>query len=340
MKDVEQGAVAVIIVNYGTAELTIQAAKSVLTRNHGDRRVEVHIVDNASPGDDVGVLEKAHAAQGWAEQGVFFYPEPENHGFGRGNNVVLYRLSERDAPPEFVFLLNSDAWLENETLDILACALEAESRAAGAGAGIFDEDGHPAVSAFRFPTMLSEVIIYAGVGALGRLFKTARVPLPPDHDGPVDWVAGASVMFRFEVLKKVRFFDPVYFLYYEEVDMMRRMRAAGHRMLYVRDAAVTHIAGVSTEVKTGHRENARRPRYIYESWRFYFHRQHGWAYALTTALLVAGASMINRAVAAVKRKSAGLPAHFLADHTRFVVMPLLREIGKTREKEYDRRRNL
>ena len=58
--------VAVITVNYGTPELSIKAVESVLARDHGGRDVEVHLVDNASPGWRCGrVFEKAHAEKGW-----------------------------------------------------------------------------------------------------------------------------------------------------------------------------------------------------------------------------------------------------------------------------------
>jgi len=319
---VETGAVAVIIVNYGTADLVVRSVESVLARDHGGRQVEVHVVDNASPGDDAAMLEKAHADRGWAARAVTLYLESENHGFGRGNNVVLHQLAARSVPPEFVFLLNSDAWLENETLDILARVLEADPSAAGAGAGILGEDGEPAVCAFRFPSMTSEVVRTLGIGPVERLFRHARVALPPDHDGPVDWVAGASVMFRFDAIAEVGFFHPAYFLYFEEVDLMRQMRLRGRRMLYVRDSRVTHLAGVSTQVNSGSKSAARRPRYVYDSWRFYFHRQHGRAYALVTAVLVGGAALTNRAVATLRRKPAGLPAYFLADHWKYVILPL------------------
>jgi len=316
------GDVAVIIVNYGTADLVIEAVESVLARDHGGRAVEIHIVDNASPNNDAEVLSKAHAERGWAEKAVTFWPETENHGFGRGNNIVLHALAKRDHAPEFVFLLNSDAWLENETIDILARALEADPSACGAGAGILHENGDPAVAAFRFPTMSSEVARTIGIGFVERMLKKARVALPPDHDGPVDWVAGASVMFRFKALREVDFFDPIYFLYFEEVDMMRRMRMAGWHMLYVTDALVTHIAGVSTEVKTGHYKEQPRPVFVYESWRYYFHRQHGRLYATSTALLVSFAAIVHKFVATLRRKPAGLPIDFLKDHWRHVVLPL------------------
>ena len=44
--------IAVIVVNYGTADLAIEAVESVLARDHGGRTVRVHLVDNASPGED------------------------------------------------------------------------------------------------------------------------------------------------------------------------------------------------------------------------------------------------------------------------------------------------
>ena len=48
--------IAVIIVNYNTAALALQAIESVLTRSHGGRNVEIHLVDNASPTGDGAVL--------------------------------------------------------------------------------------------------------------------------------------------------------------------------------------------------------------------------------------------------------------------------------------------
>ena len=111
--------IAVVVVNYGTADLAMDAVESVLARAHGGRDVEVHLVDNASPGDDAETIRQAHAARGWTGR-VTLHLEAVNHGFGRGNNVVLRTLLDRDAPPDAVFLLNPDARLENEAIDLLA----------------------------------------------------------------------------------------------------------------------------------------------------------------------------------------------------------------------------
>ncbi len=315
--------IAVITVNYGTAELTIAAVESVLARDHGGRGVEMHVVDNASPGDDAARLAEAHEARGWGDR-VRLWLETENHGFGRGNNLVLRELAGRETPPRYVFLLNPDAELVNEAVDRLARALEADPAAAGAGAGITGEDGKPAVACFRFPSLVRELIEKVDFGPLDRLVPRGRRPLPPERpEGEVDWVAGASVLFRLDALRKVGFFDPDYFLYYEEVDLMRRLREAGYRTLYVPQARVTHIAGAATNVASHDTRPKPRPAYLYQSWRMYFQKRHGRGYALATALLSLPAAALGLALARARGRRSALPVGYFRDHWRHAVRPLL-----------------
>ena len=319
--------IAVIVVNYGTASLTIAAVDSVLARQHGGRSVEVHVVDNASPEGDAKTLAEAHAARGWGDR-VRLWPETENHGFGRGNNLVLEELARRATPPKYVFLLNPDAELENDAIDILARALEANPKAGSAGAGISFPDGSPAVACFRFPSLVREIVGTINFGPLDRLLPTARVSLPPEWIGPVDWVAGASVMMRFDRLQEVGFFDPDFFLYFEEVDLMRRLCNAGYRTLYVPEARVLHIAGAATQVASHDTRPKPRPAYVYDSWRMYYEKRHGRAYALTTAVLKLPAAWLGVFLARLKRSRAPVPVQFTSDHWRHVVRPLL--LGATK----------
>lgn len=314
--------VAVIIVNYGTAELTLSAVESVLSHGHGGRTVEIHVVDNASPGDDAAVLTAAHAERGWGAR-VVLWSETRNHGFGRGNNLVFEALAARGTPPRYVFLLNPDAALQNEAIDILAKALEADDGAGAAGAGISFPDGSPAVACFRFPTLPREIVRTINFGPLDRLFPTARVSLPPEWDGAVDWVAGASVLMRFDRLREVGFFDPDFFLYFEEVELMGRLGRAGYRTLYVPEARVTHIAGAATQVASHDTRPKPRPAYVYESWRMYFRKTHGRAYALLTAFLKLPAAWLGMALSRLLGRPSGLPTRFGRDHWRYVIRPLL-----------------
>ena len=319
--------ISVIIVNYGTADLTIEAVESVRARAHGGRSVDIHLVDNASVGDDAALLTQAHADRGWGDQ-VTLYLERENHGFGRGNNLVLRGLAARQTPPRYVFLLNPDAQLDNETIDTLAKALDDDPQVAAVGASITLPSGKPVTAAYRFPSPASEFLRAANLGPLSKRFARYMTALPADHPaGPVDWVSGACVMFRMSALQEVEFFDPTFFLYFEELDLMRRIRTKGYEVLYCPAAKIIHVEGAATQVKSGRAERRPKPAYWYASWRIYFTKAFGRAGALWAAACWIAGSVLNLILAVLmRRKRIFAPERFYRDVSRIVIGPLL--IGK------------
>jgi GT2 family glycosyltransferase len=322
MTPAEQGDVAVIIVNYGTAELAIEAVESVRAREHGGRRVEIHVVDNASPGDDALRLTEAHRARGWGDA-IALHLETVNHGFGRGNNVVLRKLAARDRPPGKVFLLNPDARLANEAIDILAGFLDGHPQVGAAGCGISLPDGSAATAAFRFPSLWSELERAANFGPVSRLLGRFRTALPPDLPTQrVDWVAGAAVMMRWRALEDAGFFDPAYFLYFEEVDLMRGLADAGWETWFLPRARAIHQEGAATGVGTL-KTRQRRPAYVYESWRHYFHKNHGRPAAIFGAVLMILGGGLHIVAARLRGREPWTPLHYLGDLTSHVLRPLL-----------------
>ncbi|MBT8424399.1 MAG: glycosyltransferase family 2 protein [Silicimonas sp.] len=315
--------VAVIIVNYGTAALAADAVDSVLSVHDASTEIEVHLVDNASPGEDARHLTEHAEKHGWGDR-VRLWLETRNHGFGEGNNIVLRALADRQAPPDYVFLLNPDATMENDAVAYLTAALDADPKVAAAGAAIRGADGEPAVAAFRFPGFVSEVTRVIDFGPLARLFKGRRVALGAvlPH-GAVDWVSGAAVMFRFRALEEIGFFDPGFFLYYEEVDLMRRLRAAGWRVLHVPEAQVMHHAGIATGVGGQDDANRRNPPYLYRSWALYFSKSFGRGKALLLALALFPAGGLNVLQSRLRGRSPSLPQKFFRDHWSLVVRPLI-----------------
>lgn len=315
--------VAVVIVNYGTAEMAVAAADSVLSRGEDGLSVEVHLVDNASPGPaDRAVLQEAAARWGAA---VTLHLEDVNHGFGRGNNLVLRALAARADPPAKVYLLNPDARLVTNALAQLSAFLDAHPRAAVVGTGIVDgEEGRPAVSAFRFPGLISEFAGAVHFGPLSRLADRWMVALPPGiPTQEVDWVSGASMMARLDALAEVGFFDPDYFLYYEEVDLMHRLRRKGWQVWHLAEARVMHIGGASTGVSTANAERPPLPAYWYDSWHFYFAKIHGRARARSIARARLTGTMLGDLLCRVRGKPARNPQNFAADFRRHVMQPLL-----------------
>lgn len=319
--------IAVIIVNYGTADLTIQAVDSVLAQQQGagakGYEAQVHLVDNASPSGDAAVLSQAHADKGWGAR-VSLYLETENHGFGRGNNVVLDRLAAQGTPPDYVFLLNPDAQLENDVLSILLARAEADARVGMAGAGISLPGGSPVTAAFRFPSARADFAHAVNFGPISRLFKTAEVALPPDQpEGPVDWVAGAAVLMRFSMLQEIGFFDPVFFLYYEEVELMHRARQAGWTILYVPQARVIHAEGAATDQKSSRTERRAKPAYWYDSWRYYHAKTHGRGGAILSGLAWMTGAGLNYVIAPLRGQAPKAPRNFYPDFWRHVMRPLI-----------------
>jgi GT2 family glycosyltransferase len=314
--------IAVIVVNYGTADLTIDAVESVRARRHGGREVEIHVVDNASPGGDAARLSDAHRSRGWGD-GVVLHLETVNHGFGRGNNVVLTALAARAEPPAAVFLLNPDARLENEALDILAGFLETHPKAGAAGCAIFHPDGGAATAAFRFPSLWSELERAANFGPVTRLLKRYRTALPPNlPTQPVDWVAGAAVMLRWRALEDAGFFDPAYFLYFEEVDLMRALKRTGWETWYVPEARAVHEEGAATGVGT-QMARKRRPAYVYDSWRHYYRKNHGTPFAVAGAVLLLAGGTLHLTAARLRGREPWTPLNYLGDIGRHLLRPLL-----------------
>lgn len=313
--------VAVVIVNYGTPEMAVAAAESVLNRGEDGLSVEIHIVDNASPGNDREVLTDAAARWGDA---VKLHLEDSNHGFGRGNNLVLRALAAREDPPGKVYLLNPDARLVTNTIAELSAFLEAHPKAAVVGTGIIHAaTGKPAASAFRFPCAVSEFEVSVHVGLISRLFARWRVPFPPSiPTQEVDWVAGASMMARLPALAEVGFFDPDYFLYYEEVDLMHRLKRSGWQVWHLPNSRVVHIAGASTGVRSDNPERPALPAYWYDSWRFYFEKLHGRGGARRAALARLTGTVLGDLICRVRGLPSRNPRNFALDFRRRVLGPL------------------
>ena len=316
--------IAVIIVNYNAADLAVAAVESVRARGHGGHQVDIHLVDNASPDGDGAVFAETARARGWGAQ-VTLYLEGENHGFGRGNNLVLERLAQGGDPPDFVFLLNPDAQLENEAIAILADFLQAHPKAAMAGAQARNPGGDaPVPAAFRFPGAASHFASALNFGPVARLMQGSQVAFGGDlATAQVDWVSGAAVLARFDVWRDLGFFDPAYFLYYEEVDLMRRAERAGWECWHVAEARIVHVEGASTDVRSARAERVRKPAYWYESWRHYFRSNHGRAGALGVALAWLAGAGLNLPLSRIRGQQPAAPLNFFSDFWALALRPLL-----------------
>lgn len=318
----QKSRIAVIVVNYATAELAIAAVESVLAHHHDGHPVEVHLVDNASPGDDAARIARAHAEGHWGDR-VTLWLENENHGFGRGNNVVLKALAARADPPDYAFLLNPDASLANEALAILADAMDAQPQISAAGAAIERPDVGRVTAAFRFPSAASEFAAAVGIRPISRWFDGTEVALPKTLPrGPVDWVSGAAVMFRISAVREAGFFDPDFFLYYEETELLWRLHAQGGAVWFVPEARIGHVAGAATGMQEGKRRNRAQPGYWYDSWRLYYVKTLGVGGARRVALAKYLGAGLNATIRTLTGRKPDAAENFGPDFRQYVLKPL------------------
>ncbi len=316
--------IAVVTVNYGTADLAAEAVRSALRQTVDGFDVEIHLVDNASPGDDAAKFTQLHKAEAWSDR-VTLYLEAENHGFGRGNNVALNALATRENPPQYVLLLNPDAMMQDGALAALVQHLEATPSAGSAGAQISKPNVGPVSAAFRFPTAMVEFVSAANIGPITRASGNKTLWMAADlATQQVDWVAGAAVMFRMKALEETGFFDPDFFLYFEEVELMWRLTQKGWPCWFVSEAKVIHVEGAATEVRSEEDVRSRKPAYWYNSRAMYYQKTSkipgaalGRAFARLTG------SLIGSTLSFVRPGKAPLPKNFYGDYMRHTVAPIL-----------------
>jgi len=264
-----------VILNYRTADMTIRCIRAARRALAHVPRSRIDVVDNDSRDGSFERLTEAVARRGWPD--VVVRQSGYNGGFGAGNNFAMRAALASDDPPDFVYLLNSDAFPEPGAIEALLDFMDAHPEVGISGSALHGPDGDPQISAFRFPSLESEVLSGARLGLLTRLLPEREIAiLPrPDRTRRVDWLAGASMMIRREVLEDVGFFDERFFLYFEETDLCRRACLRGWPTWYVTESRVAHVGHASTGLMDLSR---RMPGYWFDSRRHYFRKNHGTVY--------------------------------------------------------------
>lgn len=308
--------VLVIIVNYRTAQLTVECLASLEAELRGHPQSRVVVVENASNDGSAGVIAAAIEARGWGAW-ARMVESPVNGGFAYGNNVALRLGMEGGAGHDYFWLLNPDTAVRPGALQALLDFMRPRPEVGIVGSAIEAQDGELWPYAFRFPTLLSELDHGLRLGLVSRLLRPWSVLWPmSDHAAQVDWVVGASMMVRRSVFDTIGLMDEHYFLYYEETDFCLQARRAGWQCWYVPQSRVMHIAGQSTGVTGKQDEIKRLPKYWFDSRRRFFIKNRSRAYAMATDLVWVASYMLWRGRRVLQRRDDTDPPHLLADFLR------------------------
>lgn len=226
--------VSIIIVNYNTCDLTLQCLRSVYEKTTGVL-FEVIVVDNASSDNSVEQIKLKYPQ-------VQLIESKENLGFGRANNLG-FEYSSGD----YIFLLNSDTILINNAIEILWKFLNKHKDIAIVGGQLFEEDGLTITHSYSclFPSILMELDILIR-GSITHMIERRRLKfIEKDGFMFVSNITGADMMLRRSDIQDYGFFDPSFFLYFEETELSFRFHRNGKTSAFFPAAKIIHLAGGS-----------------------------------------------------------------------------------------------
>ena len=227
--------VSIIIVNHNQKNLLKQCLRNIIEAKI-DLSVEIIVIDNNSTDGSPEFLAE-FKTQVLPVQVVL---NKQNSGFAKGNNQGI-----KLAQGEYILILNPDVIVLPKAITKLAKFLQTHSDAAMVGPQLLNPNQSIQNSCYRFPRVYTPVLRRTFLGKLPGFKKelTRYLMLDWDHQETreVDWLIGACLMIKKEVLNKIGLLDERFFLYFEDVDLARRIWQAGFKVYYYPDAKMFHF---------------------------------------------------------------------------------------------------
>lgn len=222
------GGICVVVVSHESLS-TIEDCLARLRA--ADGVAQIRVVDNGSRDGTLDVIQRAALA----DPRLHFIGNPDNPGFS-----VACNQGARDGDAPWLAFVNPDCLVEPDALARLLAHAQSLEGEIVVGAELVDEAGvaDPAVRRRDpdFAAMLSS--------------RAARQLSLPVDDGvalqPVDAISGAVMLLPRALFERIGGFDEGYRLHAEDLDLCRRARAAGARVVVANDVRIVHLRGVSS----------------------------------------------------------------------------------------------
>lgn len=237
---------SIVIVSWNCKEELLRCVDS-LTQHPYSGGQEIIVVDNDSQDGTVVALHERFSQVRVIQTGT-------NLGFGRAANHGL-----RLAQGSFLLFLNPDTAVPAGTLDAAVKSVERHPAVGVVGVSLRDGEGNVQPSCGHFLSLWSLISgnlhLAHGKGA-ARETDGRGVLWTLTKQAEVDWVMGAFMVGRREVLAMIGGFDEDYFLYAEDMDLCYRLRQQGYAVLFCPEVTVTHLGNRSGARKWAERRES------------------------------------------------------------------------------------
>jgi hypothetical protein len=271
---------SIIFVNWNSSEYLRACLNSLRAQARGVA-LEIIVVDNASPKDDVDQLKQEFPD-------IQLIKSKGNLGFARANNVGFKQSSG-----EYILFLNPDTEVLDSAVPKMLERLQSLPRSGAIGCKLLNSDLSVQTSCIqRFPTILNQML---DIEALRLRWPACRLwridPLFSDAEQPseTEVISGACLMIRRDVFEAVGLFSEDYFMYAEDADLCFKVYRAGFKNYFVGDARVIHHGGGSSKQKSEDQwaTLAQRDAILHFCRKFHG-ALYAWMYRVSTTVAAAG----------------------------------------------------
>ena len=234
-----------LILNYNNAEDTIECLESI--KKNQEKDLYTVIIDNASTDNSVKIIQnwfnnnlKASEVFYKSSSDIFYEQNnsdtsitllsvDSNNGYASGNNIGIKYVMKSGTKDDFIWILNNDTILQNNTLENLIKSYNE----------LKDED-----IALLGSKILNNDLTVQSIGFLTQKYSDEELIYKKYVE--VEHISGCSIFFKLEIIDKVGFLPEEYFLYYEETDWMKSIRQKGFKIFTSLNSTLIHKHAKST----------------------------------------------------------------------------------------------
>ncbi len=215
--------VSALVLNYRSPRDTIRCVEALRAQTVASQ-LEIVIIDNHSDDESIGWIRARY--QNTAS--VRIIEERNNTGYGCGNNAGLTFVES-----EFLLIINPDNTMPRDALEHMLLSLRSRTDIGVVGPALVHPDGSIRASARQFPTMIDLLKKRLSPDAWQKHYAEWTKTIGDKDAVEVDWLVGACLLMRTELFRSLGGFDPRFFLFFEDIDLCRRIHLLGKKVLYL-----------------------------------------------------------------------------------------------------------